>query len=94
MGKGWNFKEMIKNLLIILIKFYKKFISPVLPRSCRFYPTCSTYAMEAIERFGPIDGGILAIKRILRCHPFNPGGYDPVPTKEEFLELKLKRRKK
>ncbi|MGB9811695.1 MAG: membrane protein insertion efficiency factor YidD, partial [Dictyoglomus turgidum] len=45
-------------------------------------------------RFGPIDGGILAIKRILRCHPFNPGGYDPVPTKEEFLELKLKRRKK
>lgn len=93
MGKGRGFKRTMRGLLIILIKFYKKFISPVLPKSCRFYPSCSTYALEAIERFGAFEGGILAIKRILRCHPFNPGGYDPVPTKEEFLELKLKRRK-
>ncbi len=85
---------MIKALLIKLIKFYKRFLSPLLPPSCRFYPTCSTYALEAIERFGAWEGGIMAIKRILRCHPFNPGGYDPVPTKEESLELKIKRRKK
>jgi len=80
-------------LLILIIKIYKRFISPLLPSSCRFYPTCSSYALEAIERFGAFEGSILAIKRILRCHPFNPGGYDPVPKKEELLELKLQRRK-
>ncbi|HOP95216.1 MAG: membrane protein insertion efficiency factor YidD [Dictyoglomaceae bacterium] len=85
---------MIKNLLILLIKFYKTFISPVLPQSCRFYPTCSSYALEAVERFGPWTGGILAAKRILRCHPFNPGGYDPVPTQEELLNLKFHKEEK
>jgi len=80
-------------LLILIIKIYKIFISPLLPSSCRFYPTCSSYALEAIERFGAFEGSILVIKRILRCHPFNPGGYDPVPKKEELLELKLQRRK-
>uniref|UniRef100_A0A7C3RMS7 Putative membrane protein insertion efficiency factor n=1 Tax=Dictyoglomus thermophilum TaxID=14 RepID=A0A7C3RMS7_DICTH len=85
---------MLKKLLVLVIKIYKRFISPILPSSCRFYPTCSSYALEAIERFGVFEGSILAIKRILRCHPFNPGGYDPVPTKEELLELKLQRRNK
>jgi len=84
---------MLKQLLILIIKIYKRFISPLLPSSCRFYPTCSSYALEAIERFGAFEGSILTIKRILRCHPFNPGGYDPVPKKEELLELKLQRRK-
>jgi putative membrane protein insertion efficiency factor len=84
---------MLKQLLILIIKIYKIFISPLLPSSCRFYPTCSSYALEAIESFGAFEGSILAIKRILRCHPFNPGGYDPVPKKEELLELKLQRRK-
>lgn len=63
------------------MKFYRKFISPVKPPTCRFYPTCSTYALEAIEVHGASKGGWLATKRILRCHPFNPGGFDPVPKK-------------
>lgn len=89
-----RFSKMLKKIAILLIKFYKDFISPLLPHSCRFYPTCSTYALIAIERFGVIDGGILTIKRILRCHPFNPGGYDPVPTIEEIQKIKINRRKK
>lgn len=66
-------------ILIALIAGYKRFISPLLPRACRFYPSCSSYAAEAIERHGPVRGLILAVRRILRCHPFHPGGYDPVP---------------
>lgn len=58
---------------------YRKFISPLKPPTCRFYPTCSQYALEAIEKHGAAKGGWLAAKRILRCHPFHPGGYDPVP---------------
>ena len=69
----------MKRLLIWLIRGYKRFISPLLPPSCRYVPTCSEYAMEAIEKYGALKGGWLAIKRILRCHPFHPGGYDPVP---------------
>lgn len=69
---------MIKKIVIWLILFYKKFISPLKPRTCRFYPTCSDYALLAIEKYGVVVGGFKAIKRILRCHPFNPGGYDPV----------------
>ncbi len=69
----------MKQVLLLIIKFYRKFISPYKPRTCRFYPTCSQYSYEAISRYGAWRGGILAIKRILRCHPFNPGGYDPVP---------------
>jgi uncharacterized protein len=57
-------------------------ISPYLPNACRFQPTCSQYAIEAIERFGAGRGGFMAVKRILRCHPFHPGGYDPVPPKD------------
>lgn len=69
---------MIKSVVIGIILFYRKFISPIKPRTCRFYPTCSLYAIEAIEKYGVIRGGMKSIKRILRCHPFNPGGYDPV----------------
>jgi len=68
----------VKRLLIFLIKAYKKYISPLLPRSCRFYPTCSEYALEAISKYGVLKGGIKSIYRILRCNPFNRGGYDPV----------------
>jgi hypothetical protein len=69
---------MIKSAIIRMIVFYRKFISPLKPRTCRFYPTCSQYAIESIKKYGVIKGGIKSIKRILRCHPFNPGGYDPV----------------
>lgn len=71
--------EKIKKLFIILVKFYKKAISPYLPNACRFTPTCSEYAMQAIEKYGAFKGGALAIWRILRCNPFCKGGYDPVP---------------
>ncbi|PIE61646.1 MAG: membrane protein insertion efficiency factor YidD [Desulfobacterales bacterium] len=70
---------MSKKLLSILIKFYQIFISPMLGSNCRYYPTCSAYALEAVEKYGSFKGGVLAVKRILRCHPFRAGGYDPVP---------------
>lgn len=70
--------DNIKRLLIFCIFLYRKFISPLKRPSCRYYPTCSEYAREAIERYGPFAGTFLAAKRILRCHPFHPGGYDPV----------------
>jgi putative membrane protein insertion efficiency factor len=72
---------MLKNTFILLIRFYQKVISPLKPPTCRFYPTCSHYGLEAIQRFGAIKGGWLTIKRILKCHPFHPGGIDPVPEK-------------
>jgi putative membrane protein insertion efficiency factor len=69
----------MKWIFIKLIKFYRVFISPLKPPSCRFYPTCSKYALEAIEKYGALKGALLAIKRLLKCHPLHPGGYDPVP---------------
>ncbi|MBI3218949.1 MAG: membrane protein insertion efficiency factor YidD [Bacteroidetes bacterium] len=69
----------MKTMLILLIKGYKRWISPLLVPSCRFYPTCSVYAIQALEKYGTIKGSWLAIKRISRCHPFNPGGIDNVP---------------
>lgn len=73
----------MKRLLLLLIRGYRKLISPLKGKgSCRFYPTCSTYALEAVERFGALRGGYLALRRICRCHPWNPGGVDKVP--EEF----------
>lgn len=69
----------MKLLLLALIQFYRRWISPLTPASCRFYPTCSQYGLEAIDRFGPLKGSWLTLRRILRCHPFHPGGYDPVP---------------
>lgn len=68
-----------KAALILAIRSYRQFISPLFPPTCRFQPTCSQYALEAIERFGPWRGSWLALRRLLRCHPFHPGGYDPVP---------------
>jgi len=70
---------MIRRLLIAPIRLYQIAISPLLPPRCRFVPTCSQYAVEAIGKYGPFKGGWLAIRRILRCHPFHPGGCDPVP---------------
>ena len=69
----------MSRLLILCIRFYQIFISPLKPPACRFYPTCSAYAIEAIQKKGPVKGTWLAIKRIAKCHPFHPGGYDPVP---------------
>jgi putative membrane protein insertion efficiency factor len=65
-------------VLIKLVKIYQKFISPMFPPSCRFYPTCSEYAVQSLEKYGVLIGGIKAIWRILRCNPFNKGGFDPV----------------
>jgi putative membrane protein insertion efficiency factor len=73
----------MKFLLIGLIRVYRLLISPLFPPSCRFQPTCSQYALDAVERFGSIRGSWMAIKRILRCHPFHPGGYDPVPHRHD-----------
>ncbi len=73
----------MKVILISLIKAYRSWISPLFLPSCRFQPTCSQYSLEAIEKFGTFRGTYLAIKRILSCHPFHPGGYDPVPDKPD-----------
>ncbi|OGU85559.1 MAG: membrane protein insertion efficiency factor YidD, partial [Ignavibacteria bacterium RBG_16_35_7] len=67
----------MRKLFILLFRGYKKLISPVLPPSCRFYPTCSEYSIQALEKYGVIKGGAKTIWRILRCNPFNKGGYDP-----------------
>ncbi|NLW01683.1 MAG: membrane protein insertion efficiency factor YidD [Clostridiaceae bacterium] len=70
---------MMRALLIILIKAYRKYMSPLKRRpSCRFYPTCSQYALDAVTKYGAIKGSFLSVRRLLRCHPFHPGGYDPV----------------
>ncbi len=72
----------MKYLFIGLIKIYRKYISPMKPPSCRFQPTCSEYGLEAYRRFGVFKGTYLTTKRILKCHPFHPGGFDPVPEKK------------
>lgn len=71
--------DVIDRLLILLLRAYKRFISPLLGPRCRFVPSCSEYAMEAIGRFGVLKGGWLAVRRLGRCHPLHPGGFDPVP---------------
>ncbi|HBQ96407.1 MAG: membrane protein insertion efficiency factor YidD [Firmicutes bacterium] len=69
----------MRTLTIGLIRLYQKFISPMTPPSCRYLPTCSQYAVEAVAKYGVPKGGYLAVRRILRCHPLHEGGYDPVP---------------
>ena len=73
----------MKKLIIKVIRFYQKKISPLFGPRCRYYPTCSHYAVEAVERFGAIKGSILTVLRLLRCNPLFPGGYDPVPDKKK-----------
>ena len=73
-----NIVNFIKKIMIILIRFYQLCISPMLGNNCRYYPTCSQYAIEAIEKKGIIRGSWMAVKRICRCHPWHDGGYDPV----------------
>lgn len=69
----------MKPLLMGVIRGYQRYISPLTPPSCRFHPTCSQYTYEAIEKYGAVKGAWLGMKRIARCHPFHPGGFDPVP---------------
>ncbi|MDN2452403.1 membrane protein insertion efficiency factor YidD [Lactobacillus sp. UCMA15818] len=71
----------MKRLLILLVRGYQKGISPFFPPSCRYYPTCSTYMIQALEKHGVVKGLLMGIFRILRCHPLVQGGYDPVPQK-------------
>lgn len=73
----------MKRFLVLLIRFYQKNISPLKKPCCKYYPTCSNYAVEAISRFGAFKGFFLAFYRVLRCNPFSRGGYDPVPEKED-----------
>ena len=68
-----------KTIALALIRFYKRWISIILPSSCRFYPSCSQYTYQAIEKYGVLRGSWLGVRRIARCHPFHPGGFDPVP---------------
>jgi len=75
----------MKAVLLLLIRGYRGLVSPLFPPTCRFTPTCSQYALTAIDRFGPIKGSWLALRRVGRCHPFHPGGYDPVPPTDEGL---------
>ncbi len=77
----------MKVILLGLIRLYQSTLSRVLPPSCRFYPSCSQYSYQAIQRYGPWRGGWLAVKRISRCHPLNPGGYDPVPDLDTSQDL-------
>lgn len=69
-----------RRLLLGLIRGYRYLVSPLLGPRCRFHPSCSAYALEAIERYGALRGGYLGVRRLLRCHPFHAGGYDPVPS--------------
>lgn len=82
----------MKKVIKFLIRFYQVVLSPLSHGCCRFYPTCSAYALEAVEVHGALRGSWLAFKRILRCNPLFPGGYDPVPPKEDWRNLKNRRK--
>ena len=75
--QGWV--EAMRRLIVLLLVLYKRFLSPLLPPACRFEPSCSVYMMGAVERFGALRGTVLGLRRLSRCHPFHPGGHDPVP---------------
>ena len=70
---------ILRSIALFLLRCYKRLISPLLPPMCRFEPTCSVYTMQAVEKYGALRGSWLGIRRLARCHPFNPGGWDPVP---------------
>lgn len=72
-------RDLPRRIAILPIRGYQKFISPALPPSCRFSPSCSQYTLEAVSKYGALKGIWLGVRRLVRCHPFNPGGYDPVP---------------
>ena len=80
---------MLEKIFIGIIRFYQKFLSPLKPPTCRFYPTCSHYGLEAVKKHGAIKGGYLTAVRILKCHPFHPGGFDYVPEKWEDRKKKI-----
>lgn len=84
-------EKIVRGLAIAPIRFYQLAISPHFPASCRYTPTCSQYAVEAVERFGPMQGGWLALKRICRCHPWGGSGYDPVPEKQNDAQRGFKK---
>lgn len=75
-------KRLIQTLFVWILRAYQLTISPLLGPSCRFHPSCSSYAIEAVQRHGSVRGAWLALRRVGRCHPFHPGGFDPVPEEE------------
>lgn len=81
----------MKKVFIFIINIYRKFISPITPPSCRYYPTCSAYAVEALDKFGFLKGSYLTVRRVLRCHPFRKGGFDPVPDKFSITYSRIKK---
>jgi putative membrane protein insertion efficiency factor len=72
-------EKLLRCVFVAAIWIYRAAASPLFPPSCRYHPTCSAYALEAIEKYGPLKGGLIGLKRIMRCHPWRPGGYDPLP---------------
>lgn len=79
----WTWRKVLALPLLLLVRVYQLVISPMSPPSCRFYPSCSAYAVTALTRFGPIKGSWLAVRRVARCHPWNPGGVDHVPERTD-----------
>jgi hypothetical protein len=78
--------SLLTRLLVAPLRFYRTAISPIRPPACRYVPSCSAYALEAIERFGALRGSWLALRRLLRCHPFHAGGHDPVPPRVDHAD--------
>lgn len=79
LGPGSRFRRMAAWPLVLLVRFYQLCISPLTPPACRYTPTCSQYALEALRKYGPLKGGWLTLRRLARCHPWGGSGYDPVP---------------
>ncbi len=84
----------MKKIFIWIIKFYRKYLSPLKSTKCPYFPSCSQYGLEAVERYGALKGGLLCIWRILRCNPFSQGGYDPVPSIKYKTKIDKKKEKK